>query len=149
MMKSNALPQKQLQKVNVNFNVKIAMMWISLMFLIIYIDYFALYMPQKIEELIAGKVFVFQVSQGFLFGALTSVTIPSLMIFLSVVLPSNFNRRTNIIVAAVYIPFIVFNLAGEAWMHMIFGAFIEVVLLCLIIYYAWKWPRIEKSSKMY
>jgi hypothetical protein len=27
--------------------------------------------------------------------------------------------------------------------HMYFAAAVEVVLLCLIIRYAWKWPRIE------
>lgn len=142
-MKTQIKPQIELEEIKINVKLKLASLWTSLMFLIIYIDYFALYMPQKIEELIAGKVFVFQVSQGFLFAALTSVTIPSLMIFLSVFLPSNVNRWTNIIVAVVYIPFMVFNLAGEAWLHMIFGAFIEVILLCLIMNYAWKWPRIE------
>jgi hypothetical protein len=34
-----------------------------------------------------------------------------------------------------------FNLAGEAWIHMVVGAAIEVTLLGLIIYYAWNWPR--------
>ncbi len=72
---------------------------------------------------------------------LASVTIPALMIFLSVALTAKVNRWTNIIVAAVYIPYTLFNLAGEAWMHMVFGAVVEVVLLLLIISYAWKWPK--------
>ena len=113
------------------------------MFLIIYIDYFALYMPGKIEDILKGRVFVFDITQGFLLAALVSVTIPALMIFLSVALPAKVNRWANIIIAAVFIPFSLFNLAGEAWMHMVFGAVVEVVLLCLIIRYAWKWPRIE------
>ena len=88
-------------------------------------------------------MFVFDITQGFLLAALVSVTIPALMIFLSVALPAIVNRWTNIIIAALYIPFTLFNLAGEAWMHMLFGAVVEVILLCLIIRYAWKWPRIE------
>ena len=72
-----------------------------------------------------------------------SVSIPALMIFLSVILSAKINRCTNIIVAIVYIPYSLFNLAGEAWVHMIFGAVVEVVLLVLIIRYAWKWPRVE------
>ena len=44
------------------------------------------------------------------------------MIFLSVALPAIVNRWANIIIAAVYIPFTLFNLAGEAWMHMLFGS---------------------------
>jgi hypothetical protein len=121
--------------------VKLAAAWTSLMFLIIYIDYFHLYMPGALEDLLAGKVFVFDITQVFLLAGLATVTIPALMIFLSVALSAKVNRWTNIIVAAGYIPFILFNLAGAAWMHMVFGAFVEVVLLLLIIRYAWTWPR--------
>jgi hypothetical protein len=65
------------------------------------------------------------------------------MIFLSVALPAKTNRLTNIIVSIILIPYMLFNLVGEAWLHMYFAAVIEVVLLCLIIRYAWKWSRIE------
>ena len=135
--------QNALEDIKVSLKVKLATLWASLMFLIIYIDYFALYMPGKIEDILKGRVFVFDITQGFLLAALVSVTIPALMIFLSVALPAIVNRWANIIIAAVFIPYTLFNLAGEAWMHMVFGAVAEVVLLCLIIRYAWKWPRIE------
>ncbi|WP_211362157.1 DUF6326 family protein [Aequorivita antarctica] len=111
--------------------------------LYIYVDYFALYMPGKIEDILKGRVFVFDISQAFLLTALASVTIPALMIFLSGALPAKLNRWANTIIAAVYIPYTLFNLAGDAWMHMVLAAVVEVVLLCLIIHYAWKWPRIE------
>jgi hypothetical protein len=135
--------QKTLEDIKVSLKLKLATLWTSLMFLIIYLDYFHLYMPGKIEDIQTGRVFVFDITQGFLLAALAMVTIPALMIFLSVALPANVNRWTNIIIAAVNIPLILFNLAGEAWMHMVFGAVVEVFLLCLIIRYAWKWPRIE------
>jgi hypothetical protein len=134
---------RALEDVKVNVKLKLAALWASFMFLYIYVDYFHLYMPGSIEHLIAGKVFVFDITQIFLLVALASVTIPALMIFLSVALPAKVNRWTNIIVSVVYIPFTLFNLAGAAWLHMIFGAVVEVVLLLLIIRYAWKWPRIE------
>lgn len=135
--------QNSLEDIKVNVKLKLAMLWTSLMFLIIYIDYFALYMPGVTANIITGKVHVFDITQGFLVAALTVVTIPALMIFLSVALPAKINRCTNIIVAAVNIPCMLYNLTGEAWTHMIFGAVVEVVLLCLIIRYAWKWPRVE------
>jgi hypothetical protein len=133
--------QNALEDMKVSLKLKLAALWTSLMFLIIYLDYFALYMPGIIEDVLKGRVFVFDITQGFLLAALALVTIPALMIFLSVALPAKANRLANIIIAAVNIPFILFNLAGEAWMHMVFGAVVEVVLLCLIIRYAWKWPR--------
>ena len=142
-MSTQKTAQNALEDIKVSLKVKLATLWASLMFLIIYIDYFALYMPGKIEDILKGRVFVFDITQGFLLAALVSVTIPALMIFLSVALPAKVNRRVNIIIAAVYIPYSLFNLAGEAWMHMVFGAVVEVILLCLIIRYAWKWPRIE------
>ena len=128
---------------DIRVNMKLAALWASFMFLYIYVDYFALYMPGKLQGILAGKIFVFDITHIFLLVALASVTIPALMISLSVALPAKVNRWTNIIVAAVYIPYTLFNLAGEAWMHMVFGAAVEVVLLLLIIRYAWKWPKQE------
>ena len=135
--------QNTLEDIKVGLKLKLAALWASFMFLYIYVDYFHLYMPNKIEDIQKGIVFEFDITQGFLLTALASVTIPALMIFLSVALPANVNRWTNITIAAVFIPYTLFNLVGEAWMHMIFAAVVEVVLLCLIIRYAWKWPLVE------
>ncbi len=135
--------EKTLQDTGVNVKLKIAALWTAFMFLYIYVDYFHLYMPGSIKDILAGKVFVFDISYVFLLIAMIFVAIPVLMIFLSVALPAKVNRRTNIIVAAVFIPYMLFNLAGEAWVHMYFAAAAEVVLLCLVIRYAWKWPRID------
>ena len=138
--------QSALEDIKVSLKLKLATLWASFMFLYIYVDYFALYMPGKVEGIRAGKVFVFDITPGFLLAALASVAIPALMIFLSVALPAKANRWANIIVAAVYTPYTLFNLAGEAWVHMVFGAVVEVVLLCLIIRYAWTWPCTQASS---
>ncbi len=142
-MNKQKTTQNKLEYIKVSVPLKLATLWTSLMFLIIYLDYFHLYMPGMMSDIQTGRVFKFDITQGFLLAAFTSVTIPALMIFLSVALAAKVNRWANIIIAAVYIPFILFNLAGLTWMHMVVGAAVEVVLLCLIIRYAWKWPRIE------
>ena len=138
------LPQRALEDIKVNVKLKFAALWASFMFLYTYVDYFHLYMPGKIEEILAGKVFTFDISYVFLLIAMIFVAIPALMIFLSVALGAKANRWINIIVATAYIPYMLFNLAGEAWVHMYFAAAVEVVLLLLIIRYAWKWPK-QKS----
>ena len=140
-MNAQKTQQNALEEIKVSLKLKLAALWASFMFLYIYVDYFHLFMPGSLEDLLAGKVFVFEITQAFLLAGLASVTIPALMIFLSVALSAKVNRWTNIIVATVYIPFTLFNLAGEAWMHMVFGAVVEVVLLLLIIRYSWKWPK--------
>ena len=141
-MNTRKVTQSQLEDIKVSLKLKLATLWASLMFLIIYLDYFHLYMPNMIADIMKERVFLFDITQGFLLVAFVLVGTPALMIFLSVALPARVNRRANIIIAAMNIPFILFNLAGEAWVHMIFGAVVEVALLCLIIRYAWKWPRI-------
>jgi len=139
--------ENTIEEFKVSVKPKLASLWTSLMFLIIYLDYFHLYMPRKIEDILKGRVFVFDITQGFLLAALAMVTIPALMIFLSVALPAAINRWANIIIAVINIPLILFNLTGEAWIHMVIGAVVQVILLCLIIRYAWKWPRIEMAQK--
>ncbi len=133
--------QRTLEDIKVNVKLKFAALWASFMFLYTYVDYFHLYMPGKIEEILAGKVFTFDISYVFLLVAMIFVAIPVLMIFLSVALPAKVNRWTNIIVAMAYIPYMLFNLVGEAWVHMYFAAAVEVVLLLLVIRYAWEWPK--------
>ena len=142
-MESHKSAQNALEDIKVNVKLKLAALWAGFMFLYIYVDYFALYMPHKIEGILKGKVFVFDITQGFLLTTLASVAIPALMIFLSLAMPAKLNRRVNSTIAALYIPYTLFNLTGLTWMHMVFGAGVEVTLLCLIIRYAWKWPRIE------
>lgn len=133
--------QNALEDIKVSLKLKLATLWASLMFITIYLDYFHLYMPGSLEDMLSGKVFIFEITQIFLLAALAMVATPALMIFLSVALPANVNRWANIMIAAINIPLILFNLAGEAWVHMVIGAVVQVVILCLIIRYAWKWPR--------
>lgn len=142
-MNTEKTPQHSLEDFKVNVKLKLASLWASFMFLYIYVDYFHLYMPGSIKDILAGKVFVFDISYVFLLIAMIFVAIPTLMIIFSVILPANVNRSTNIIVAMVFIPYMLFNLVGEAWVHMYVAAALEVALLCIIIRYAWKWPRIE------
>ena len=130
-----------LEDVNINVKVKLAALWTAFMFFYIYVDYFGLYKPDYINNILAGKVFEFDISQGFLLTALALTTIPALMIFLSIALPAKVNRWTNITVAAVYTPYTLFNLTGEFWMYLLYGAVLEVIMLSLIIGYAWKWPQ--------
>ena len=136
--------KKVFDEQKVNIRVKLAALWTSFMFLYIYVDYFALYMPGKIEDILNGRVFTFDITQGFIFTALFLAIIPMLMIFLSVVLRAGASRLTNIIVASAMIPYMLFNLVGGAWPHMILAAVVEVALLVLIIRYARNWPTSQK-----
>ena len=140
MNSRNATPGS-LEDIKPNVKLKLAALWTAFMFLYIYVDYFHLYMPGSMQDILAGKVFVFEISQVFILMAMIFVIIPALMIFLALALSPKVDRWTNIVVAALYIPYMLFNLAGEAWVHMYLAAAVEVALLLLVIWYAWKWPE--------
>ena len=122
---------------------KLAAAWTSLMFFYIYVDYLHLYMPGIIDDLRAGIVFEFDTSQTFNVIALTLVGIPALMILLSTALPARANRMLNLVLASIYIPVSVFNLAGASWVYFYgLGVLVEVVILAFILRSAWTWPRV-------
>ncbi|GIZ07758.1 DUF6326 family protein [Flavobacterium sp. UMI-01] len=145
-MDTQTTQQMELQHSEIKVKLKLATLWTSFMFLYIYIDYFHLYMPNTLANILKARVFVFDITQVFLLIALVSVTIPAIMIALSAILPVKINRCLNIGIAIIYIPYTLFNLAGESWIHMFFGAFVEVVLLSLIIFNAFDWKRNEKYN---
>ncbi len=134
-------PKNEVEHTSVNLRLKLATLWTSFMFLYSFVDYFALYMPGTIENILAGKVFTFDISQVFLLITMILVAIPAFMIFVSVALPNKVNRWVNPIIAVVFIPYMLFNLAGNAWPHMYFAAALEVVHLVLIVWYARKLPQ--------
>lgn len=140
--------QRPLEDAKPSIRLVLASTWASFMFLYIYVDYFHLYMPNSLEDMLAGRVFAFDVTQSYLVAALISVMIPALMIFLSVALPAKVNRWAQIIIATIYIPYTLVNLAGEAWVHMMIGAGVEVSLLLMVIYHAWRWPRVEPREAL-
>src|SRR5215207_9936372 len=88
---------------------KLAAAWTSFMFLYIYVDYFALYKPGFIDDILAGRVHEFAIGPTFVTLGLTLISIPSLMILLSTTLPARVNRAANLVVASLYIPVSIYN----------------------------------------
>ena len=77
--------------------------------------FFWIFKPGALENILAGKVWVFEITQAWALGGLSLMTIPSLMVFLSLALPAKVNRWTNIIVAIIYIIVSIGNSLGESW----------------------------------
>lgn len=126
---------------------KLAAAWTSFMFLYIYVDYFALYKPGVVNDILAGVVWGFDISQTLLTAFLTLMAIPILMVMLSMTLPARVNRATNLVVASLYIPVSMFNAVGESWTYF-YGLSIglEGLLLAFILRSAWTWPRTHSDA---
>ena len=142
-MKSSEQVPGTLEDIKVNVKLKLAALWAAVMFTYIYVDILGFYEPGSIESILEGKVWEFDITQAWALGALILMTLPSLMVFLSLALPAKVNRWTNIIMGALYILISVGNPIGESWAYIWVGSIVEIALLLLIVWYAWKWPRQE------
>jgi hypothetical protein len=64
------------------------------------------------------------------------------MVYLSLVLRPGVSRWTNMVLATLYIVSIVVSAIGETSAYFLFLSTVEGVLLLLVIWYAWRWPRL-------
>lgn len=126
---------------------KLAAAWTSFMFLYAYVDILNFFTPGVVQDILNGKVFKFDLSETFSTTALTLVAVPIFMVVLSMTLPARANRITNLTVAALYVPVTAFNALGESWRYFYgLGVALELILLALIVRYAWSWPRTAPSA---
>ena|SRR5215218_101849 len=125
--------------------IKIAALWTSTLFIFISVDLFSLYRADVRADIEAGRVAAFTIGQGYLLGVIVYLAVPSLMLFLSLILPVKLTRVANIVLAAVYALTILGSAIGE-WSYFIVGSGIEAALLGAIAYYAWAWPRATQGA---
>jgi Family of unknown function (DUF6326) len=124
---------------NVNVRIKLSALWTSMLFVFAYVDLFSLYRRDVRADLEAGEVGGLTVNQSFLVGTTVYVVIPSLMVFLALVLRPQVDRIANIALSIVYALTVVASAIGE-WSYYVVGSAIEVALLAAVAYYAWTWP---------
>jgi len=133
-----------LEDLRIPVQAKLAAAWTSLMFLVIYIDYFHLYQPGEIDDIRGGVIFEFAISGTLMSIFFAIIAIPALMIVLSMTLPARVNRATNLVVASLYIPAVGMNFLGSLPDYAFYYALtigVEVLILAFILRSAWTWPR--------
>jgi hypothetical protein len=79
--------------------LKIAALWTATLLIFAYVDLFSLYRSDVRADLDAGRLFAFDVSQTFLFFTTLYIVLPSLMIYLTLVLSRGISRVLNIALA--------------------------------------------------
>jgi hypothetical protein len=124
----------------INPRIKIAALWVSMMFLFAYVDLFGLFRSDVRADIAAGKIAGFTIGQGYLLGVTIYILVPSLMLFLSLVLPARVTRMANIVVAVLYAVTVAGSAIGE-WNYYILASLTEAALLAGVVYYAWTWPK--------
>ena len=142
-MTSQTKTQPLLDSAPASVRAKIGAAWTSFMFLYVYVDVFNFYKPDVVDGILNGRIWEFDISSGLLAVFLVSVSIPALMVVLSMALPARVNRVANLVVASLLIPYSLFNAAAAFYGISIA---IEVLILAFILRSAWRWPRVGSAS---
>jgi phage shock protein PspC (stress-responsive transcriptional regulator) len=137
-------PRTLLDGQPLSVRAKLTAAWTSFVFLYVYVDILNFYKPGVIAGITDGLIWRFDISATLLTIFLASVSIPAVMVVLSMTLPARVNRSLNLVVASLLIPYSIFNEAGSTWEWAAFYAIsiaIELLILAFILRTAWAWPR--------
>jgi len=123
--------------------VVLSALWVTMLIVFAYGDIFGLFRADVLHAALDGKMAAtgITVDQVFLVFTDVYILIPTLMVFLSLVLRPRVNRIVNIVVALIYAVSIIASCIGETWVYYLLGSAVEVVLLVAIVRMAWTWPR--------
>ncbi len=134
-----------LENPKINIKIKLAALWASLVFCYLYGDYFELYVPEKVNDLLTGENILNSPTK--LLIASIVLAIPSIMVALSVILKPKINRILNIVFGSIFtlmMVLIAINSLTAWYSFYVFLAILESLITFLIVVYAWKWPKIEE-----
>ena len=129
----------------IDTRLRISALWIAVLLIFAYVDLFSLYRPDFRADLERGKVDAFDIDQTFLFFTTLYIIVPSLMVYVTLVMRAPVNRIVNVVVAAAYGLSVLGSAVGE-WNYFVLGSVVEAILLALVIHYAWTWPRVGAAA---
>ena len=132
---------KVFEDFQINVKLKISALWIAVMFCYVYGDYIQIYVPGVLSKAMAVKATTETQLQFFAVALLMAM--PSVMIFFTLVVQPKINRWLNIILSTLYIIILIVTNLTETWVFYLFLTAIEILISVAIVWYAWKWPRLE------
>lgn len=134
--------KRQYEDFKIHTKLKLSALWTSAMFLYIYGDYFELYVPEKVEGLLSGQNLL-NTPYKLLFATI-SLTLPSLMIILSLMMKPKWNRVLNISIGVfltIFTLLVGFSSFSEWRIFYVMLSFFESIITSIIVWKAWHWPK--------
>lgn len=131
----------RLEDAKIPLRIKLAGLWASLMSCYIYGDFFGLFAPGRLQDMIAGNFGPLgTTTPGILVGVSLMMAVPALMIFGSLALPATICRWSNIVFGLFYTVIMLLTMPGAPPFYITLGV-IEVLLTAAVVAYAWRWPK--------
>jgi hypothetical protein len=146
MSLSEMNPPRKSDWSRIDVRLKISALWMVVMFVFIYADYYKQFMPGVMSDMMAGKKEGVQITQLSLLGFSILTIIPALMIFLSLAIPPKANRWVNIVVGLVFAAIGVLSVIGITWPFWVFYCILLICLPLLVAIYSWKWPKADLND---
>lgn len=148
-MNQNKNHTKDLEDFKINVKFKLSALWASAMFCYIYGDFFTLFVPGRIQSLMNGNSGAGTTTPVKLLIFAVLMSLPSVMVFLSLMLKPKVNRLTNIILGIFFtaIMVLIVSTSFDNWnAFYIYLGVVEIVITSLIAWQAWVWPKQEYNS---
>ncbi|MFN5085043.1 MAG: DUF6326 family protein [Novosphingobium sp.] len=121
---------------------KLAAMWASLMFCYIYCDYFQLFRKGYLANMNQGLILPLgEATPAVLLGVSVLMSLPSLMVAASVLLPVRLARGANIAIGTLFTLVQTATVLGGAPLFYTYFSAIEIPMTIAITIMAWRWPR--------
>ena len=140
MMK--AANKKNLQDFEINIKFKLAALWTAVTFCYLYGDYFELYTPGKVDNLLSGENVLDSPSSLLIASAI--LVIPPIMILVSLMARPTLSKVLNIIFGTLFTLMMALIAIGSLtpwYSFYVLLAIVEAILTFMIVWKAIKWPR--------
>ena len=126
--------------------LKLAALWTATMFLYAYGDYFGLYVAGTLADMNRGIMGPLgPTTPGMLVLLSIMMAIPSVMVFLSLIIPPASCRWINVVFGIAYTGIMAISLPGSALFYTVL-AIMEMALTMTIAVMAWRWPKITEKA---
>jgi hypothetical protein len=136
---------KKTARIMVDVRIILSTLWAARMLSSLMGDVSRLHDPVMLEQMIAGTSPI-KVTNELLLVMSIILAVPIFMSFLSLTLKDKANRWANLIIG---IFFVVYELVFLIFVYLpgavyeIFWGIAYLVFAALVVWYAWKWPKLE------
>jgi len=128
------------QEARIHTRLKLSALWTTVMFFYVYADLFAFLDPKAQRQITDGTLLPFPITQLMMLGFAVMMSIPTIMIFLSLALKAGQSRWSNIVVGVVYTLFAAYTLTLPSSFSYIYFESLEILFTGYIVRSAWNWP---------
>jgi hypothetical protein len=133
-----------LQEYKINIKLKLSALWTAVMFCYIYGDFFSLFVPGRIQNLMDGNSGAGETTPVKLLLFAVLMTLPPLMVIFSLTLKASINRVLNITIGIFFTAVMILVVATSLGDWMIFYTYlgvIEIILTTTVVIMALRWPK--------